>query len=136
MIDTRTPTQRSHIMRSVGTKNTGPELQLRKMLHHAGYRYRLHGKMLPGRPDLVFPGRRKVIFVHGCFWHGHDCFKGRAPKSKGEYWKPKLAANQQRDARNMGDLRKLGWDSLVVWQCELKEPVAVLQRVEKFLRSG
>jgi DNA mismatch endonuclease (patch repair protein) len=123
-------------MRAVGTKNTGPELQLRKLLHNAGYRFRLHKKELPGRPDLVFPGRRKVIFVHGCFWHGHRCSKGRAPKSKTDYWAPKLAANQARDARNISDLNQLGWDALVVWQCELKEPVAALQRVEKFLQNG
>lgn len=123
-------------MRSVGTKNTGPELQLRKLLHNVGYRYRLHGSTLPGRPDLVFSGRRKVIFVHGCFWHGHGCSKGRAPKSKSDYWGPKLAANQARDAQNISDLKKLGWDALVVWQCELKEPVATLQRVEKFLQNG
>lgn len=136
MADTRTPIQRSNIMRSVGTKNTGPEQQLRKLLYGAGYRYRLHGKQLPGRPDLVFPGRRKVIFVHGCFWHGHGCAKGRLPKSKLEYWGPKLAANQQRDSRNIRDLRQLGWDALVVWQCELREPVSALQRVEEFLQSG
>jgi DNA mismatch endonuclease (patch repair protein) len=93
-------------------------------------------KKLPGRPDLVFPGRRKVIFMHGCFWHGHGCSKGRAPKSKAEYWEPKLAANQTRDARNIDDLKELGWDALIVWQCELKEPVAVLQRVQKFLQIG
>jgi len=106
------------------------------MLHRAGYRYRLHAKKLPGRPDLVFPGRHKVIFVHGCFWHGHGCGKGRAPKSKMEYWAPKLEANQARDARNIGDLSRLGWDALIVWQCELKEPVAVMQRVKKFLDHG
>jgi DNA mismatch endonuclease, patch repair protein len=123
-------------MRSVGTKNTGPELQLRKLLYGAGYRYHLHGKKLPGRPDLVFPGRRKVIFVHGCFWHGHGCAKGRPPKSKSEYWAPKLATNRARDARNIADLNRLGWDALVIWQCEMKEPVSLLQRVEKFLQSG
>jgi DNA mismatch endonuclease (patch repair protein) len=123
-------------MRAVGTKNTGPELHLRKMLHRAGYRYRLHEKTLPGRPDLVFPRRRKVVFVHGCFWHGHGCAKGRPPKSKAEYWEPKLATNRARDARNIKDLSTLGWTSLVVWQCELKEPVSLLQRVGKFLQSG
>lgn len=123
-------------MRSVGTKNTGPELKLRRMLHKAGYRYRLHGRKLPGRPDLVFSARRKVVFVHGCFWHGHGCSKGQPPKSKPDYWAPKLAANKARDARRVEELRELGWDSMTVWQCELKEPVAVLQRVRKFLDDG
>jgi len=134
--DTRTPTQRSFIMRSVGTKDTGPEMQLRKMLHRAGYRYRLHVKKLPGRPDLVFPQRRKIVFVHGCFWHGHGCSKGQPPKSKSYYWSPKLAANKARDARRIDELGKLGWQSMTVWQCELRDPVAALQRVQKFLDNG
>lgn len=123
-------------MKAVGTKDTGPELALRKLIHRAGYRYRLHEKKLPGRPDLVFPGRHKAIFVHGCFWHGHGCSKGKAPKSKLEYWGPKLVANKARDARNIAELRQLGWGTLVIWQCELTDPVATLQRAEKFLQSG
>ncbi|MEO5972294.1 MAG: DNA mismatch endonuclease Vsr [Sphingomicrobium sp.] len=136
MVDTRTPIQRSKIMSSVGTKDTGPEMRLRRVLHSAGFRYRLHPKNLPGRPDIVFPARRKVIFVHGCFWHAHGCTKGRPPKSKAEYWGPKLAANKDRDVRRIHQLRELGWRSLTVWQCELADPVAVLQRVQKFLDNG
>ena len=136
MADTRSPEQRSRIMRSVRTKNTGPEMLLRRLLFKEGYRYRLHSKNLPGRPDLAFPGRRKVVFVHGCFWHGHDCAKGRAPKSRVDYWGPKLASNQERDARRVNELNELGWSSLTVWQCELNDTVAALQRVKKFLDNG
>src|SRR5712664_2810518 len=99
MADTRTKEQRSRIMKSVGTYHTGPELTVRRLLHRLGYRYRLHRRDLPGRPDIVFPGRRKAIFIHGCFWHGHDCSKGKLPKSRTEYWTAKIRANQDRDAR-------------------------------------
>jgi DNA mismatch endonuclease, patch repair protein len=98
-MDTRTPDQRSRIMQAVKQKDTGPELLLRRALHRLGYRYRTHAKDLPGRPDLVFASRKKVIFVHGCFWHGHDCSKGRLPKSRPEYWIPKIEANKARDER-------------------------------------
>lgn len=119
MVDTRTPEQRRRIMQSVGTKDTGPEMTVRRLLHRLGYRYRLHPKHLPGRPDIALPGRRKAIFVHGCFWHGHECQKGRAPKSKLDYWGPKLDANRERDARKEAELRALGWDVGTVWQCEI-----------------
>src|SRR3712207_4654869 len=114
-MDTRSPEQRSRIMRSVGTQNTGPEWIVRRLLHSNGYRYRLHPKRLPGKPDIVFPSRRKAIFVHGCFWHGHKCDKGRAPKSRLDYWAPKLEANAARDARNLRQLADLGWEALTVW---------------------
>jgi DNA mismatch endonuclease (patch repair protein) len=91
---------------------------------------------MPGTPDIVFASRRRVVFVHGCFWHGHGCSKGQPPKSKSDYWAPKLAANTARDARRIKELHALGWQSMTVWQCELKEPVAVLQRVKKFLDNG
>lgn len=123
-------------MSSVGTKNTGPELTLRRMLHRDGYRYRLHAKNLPGRPDIVFPNRRKAIFVHGCFWHGHDCSKGRPPKSRGDYWTPKLLANKARDARRIEELANLGWTSITVWQCQLADPEGTLRLVKKFLENG
>jgi DNA mismatch endonuclease (patch repair protein) len=123
-------------MSSVGTKNTGPELVLRRLLHRSGYRYRIHPKNLPGKPDIAFPGRRKAIFVHGCFWHGHGCSKGQPPKSREDYWKPKLLANKQRDERRIRELGDLGWSSMVVWQCELVDPQKALQRVEKFLENG
>jgi DNA mismatch endonuclease, patch repair protein len=118
-------------MASVGTRNTSPELAVRRLVHRPGYRYGLHSKRLPGKPDLVFSSRRKVIFVHGCFWHGHEgCEKSRPPKSRLTYWLPKLEQNKIRDARNVETLRKLGWSSLAVWQCELKdeqEQVKILQ---------
>src|SRR5690348_10768683 len=97
MADTRTPAQRSRIMASVQQRNTGPEWIVRRLLHSNGHRYRLHSKKLPGKPDIVFGARKKAIFVHGCFWHGHDCAKGRSPKSRLDYWGPKLEANRRRD---------------------------------------
>jgi DNA mismatch endonuclease, patch repair protein len=126
MADTRTSEKRRKIMQSVGVKNTGPELTLRRLLHVLGFRYRLHSKNLPGKPDLVFPKRKKVIFVHGCFWHSHGCKKGQAPKSRLNYWEPKLAANRERDKRNREQLHDLGWSVLTIWACE--KPSDVLQR--------
>lgn len=120
-------------MQSVGTKHTGPEMQVRAILTRLGYRYRLHRKDLPGSPDIAFIGRRKAIFVHGCFWHGHECQKGRAPKSRLDYWGPKLAANRERDERNAERLRSLGWSVLTVWQCELADEAEVAERLANFL---
>jgi DNA mismatch endonuclease (patch repair protein) len=120
-------------MRAVGTAHTGPEWIVRRLLHKNGYRYRLHAKRLPGRPDVVFPSRRKAIFVHGCFWHGHGCSKGRAPKSKLDYWGPKLDQNAARDRRNEDDLRRLGWETLTVWQCETKDEAELLARLKSFV---
>lgn len=122
-------------MRSVRQKDTGPELAIRKALFALGYRYRLHSPNLPGRPDIVFPSRRKAIFVHGCFWHSHDCPKGKAPKSRSDYWLPKLQANVARDARALDNLKKQGWRTLVIWQCEIDKIDTVLSDVEKFLRD-
>jgi DNA mismatch endonuclease (patch repair protein) len=132
-IDTRSPQKRSKIMSAVRTKNTGPEVALRRMLHRAGYRYRLHAEDLPGRPDLVFRAKRKVIFVHGCFWHGHRCPKGRLPKSRLDYWGPKISGNKQRDATALKRLHLIGWKYAVVWQCELKRPEHLLLRLFQFL---
>ncbi len=130
-----TTPERSALMRAVRRRDTAPELFLRRMLHARGWRYRLHRKDLPGSPDIVFPSRRKVIFVHGCFWHAHDCRLGRAPKSRKEFWSAKRQNNQARDKRAEAALRKLGWGSLVVWQCELKDAEAALLKTEKFLRG-
>lgn len=135
MVDTRTRAQRSRIMASVGQRNTGPEWIVRRLLHAAGYRYRLHAKDLPGTPDIVFRRLKKAIFVHGCFWHGHGCPKGRAPKSKLEYWGPKLAANQNRDAQVLAELATSGWDTLVVWQCETKDIEALTEKLWVFLEG-
>ena len=133
MADTRSPEQRSRIMRAVGTKNTKPELELRRRLHAMGYRFRLHRRDLPGTPDIVFPARRRVIFVHGCFWHGHECAKGKASKSRQEYWGPKLATNRERDARNAQNLEALGWLPLTVWACELSQGDTLVHRIKNFL---
>lgn len=135
MTDTRTPAQRRRIMQSVKTKDTGPELQVRRMLFGLGFRYRLHDKRLPGRPDIVFPKKRKAIFVHGCFWHGHECSKGNAPKSKLEYWGPKLAANAERDAMQVTRIEQLGWSVLTVWQCQLKDADGIREIILSFLQD-
>ena len=120
-------------MQAVKTKNTGPEMTVRRALFASGYRYILHRRELPGCPDIAFPGRRKAIFVHGCFWHGHGCAKGRASKSRIEYWGPKLAANRSRDERNLVELGALGWDVFTVWQCELTDMENLLARLGTFL---
>lgn len=133
MTDTRTPSQRRHIMQSVRPKDTGPEVAVRKMLHSLGYRFRLHRKDLPGTPDIVFPRKKKVVFVHGCYWHGHECNKGRLPKSKLDYWQPKIARNRERDAEKSRLLEDLGWEVLTVWQCELRNPETLQDKLVKFL---
>ncbi len=108
---------------------------VRRLTHGAGFRYRLHRKDLPGKPDLCFPARRKVIFVHGCFWHGHDCKLGRLPKSRTEYWLPKIARNRERDAATVATLAALGWTVLTIWECETKDREALRERVVEFLRA-
>ena len=120
-------------MSKVGQKDTKPELMLRRALHAQGYRYRLHRRDLPGSPDLVFPARRKAIFVHGCFWHGHGCRWGKAPKSRAEYWLPKIEANKARDNRVLTLLGDKGWQAMVVWQCELRDLSSTVERVVTFL---
>lgn len=132
-MDTRSSDQRSRIMRAVGQKHTGPELIVRRLLHANGYRFRLHRRDLPGSPDLAFPGRRKALFVHGCFWHGHDCPKGQLPKSRPEYWVPKIDANKARDARKEAELRALGWEVATIWQCQTKDGPFLLDRLRSFL---
>ncbi len=132
-MDTRTPAKRSEIMASVRSKNTGPELVVRKWLTSKGYRYRLQRKDLPGCPDIVFPARRKVIFVHGCFWHGHRCAKGRPPKSRLNYWLPKLDENKKRDARNIRKLKRSGWGVMTIWQCQIKDMAVIGEKIRVFL---
>ena len=133
MADTRTPEQRRRIMQSVKTENTGPELVVRRLLHGMGYRYRLHRRDLPGKPDIVFVSRRKAIFVHGCFWHGHACPKGRLPKSRLDYWQPKLDKNMTRDRTKIEQLESLGWSVLVIWQCETVDKEALTARLQDFV---
>lgn len=133
-MDKLSPARRSENMRRIRSRDTSPERVLRKLIHSLGYRFRLHRKDLPGKPDLVFPGRNKVIFIHGCFWHLHSgCREGRVPSSRGEYWGPKLARNKSRDAQNACALLEDGWDVLVVWECELKNMQAVTEALQDFL---
>lgn len=135
-MDTLTPEQRSERMSRVRGKDTKPELVVRRLVHGLGYRFRLHRRDLPGSPDLVFPGRRKVIWVHGCFWHQHpdpNCKLARMPKSRLEFWEAKLSANRERDAVKMAELTALGWDALVVWECEIKDKGVLAARLKEFL---
>jgi DNA mismatch endonuclease (patch repair protein) len=132
-MDTFTPAERSAVMRRVRGKDTQPEMAVRSMVHRLGFRYALHRRDLPGNPDLVFPARDRVIFVHGCFWHGHSCRAGRnRPSSNCAYWTAKLDRNQARDAANRRRLRKLGWRILVVWECELQNPERLRTRIARF----
>jgi DNA mismatch endonuclease, patch repair protein len=121
-------------MQAVKGKDTAPELLVRRLLHAQGYRYRLHNAKLPGRPDLVFAGRKKVIFINGCFWHGHDCTRGsRIPKTNREYWTAKVARNRTRDIACRKALESAGWRVLVLWECELRSG-QLLRRLRRFLR--
>lgn len=120
MADIISPEQRSALMSRIRGKNTGIELEVRKGLHTLGFRYRLGGAGLPGRPDIVLPKHRTVVFVHGCFWHRHDCHLFRWPKSRPEFWKEKITANQERDRRSVGKLKDLGWKVETIWECELR----------------
>ncbi len=118
MADMYSSVKRSEIMRSITSRSTEPEIRVRRVLHRLGYRFRLHRQDLPGKPDIVLPRWKVAIFVHGCFWHGHDCCEGHIPKSNVGYWAPKLERNRQRDAENLAKLLQLGWAPLVVWECQ------------------
>jgi DNA mismatch endonuclease (patch repair protein) len=124
---------RSQMMAAVRSKNTQPEMLVRRLVHSMGYRYRIHKQGLPGKPDLVFAGRRKVIFVHGCFWHQHDCKGSHLPKSNQGYWLPKLERNRIRDAEHLKALRDRGWRCLILWECELCKGEALRRRILRFL---
>ncbi|WP_241163242.1 very short patch repair endonuclease [Ralstonia solanacearum] len=127
---------RSAQMALVRSRDTKPEMRVRKALHAAGLRYRLHDRRLPGTPDLVFPSRRIVVFVHGCFWHRHPgCTAARLPKSRKEFWEPKLAGNVERDKRTQEELQALGWTVLVIWECETKSADA-LMRLERRIANA
>jgi len=132
-VPARTAAQNSAIMRGVRHKDTRPEWTVRRVVHGLGYRYRLHGAKLPGKPDLVFANRRSVIFVHGCFWHAHGCGSDRPPRTRVEFWSEKLAANRRRDEANRRRLESLGWRVLVVWECELADTEALQSRLIRFL---
>ena len=117
MSDVFSPEKRSKVMSRIRSVDTAPEITVRRALHHIGYRYRLHDKKLPGKPDVVLPKYRTVVQVRGCFWHGHGCKRSFTPKSRKHYWLPKLRMNKSRDRRNDRDLRRMGWRVLVVWEC-------------------
>jgi DNA mismatch endonuclease Vsr len=130
------PDLRRKMMSAVRARDTRPELAVRSMLHAMGYRFRLHRRDLPGRPDVVLPGRRKVVLVHGCFWHQHPsptCRAAQMPRTRQEYWGPKLMGNIARDRRDLEALKVAGWGVLVVWECELVGPADLVQRLRSFL---
>jgi DNA mismatch endonuclease, patch repair protein len=135
--DVHTPEQRTRNMAAIRGKDTKPEMVVRRLVHRLGYRFRLHRRDLPGTPDIVFPSRRKAIFVHGCFWHCHDCKYGSVrTKANAEFWRKKRTGNVARDVRNLSELAKQGWKILVLWECSLKDKRArVLEtKIRKFLR--
>ena len=133
-MDTVSAVRRSEIMSRVPSRGSQPEMTVRRLVHGLGYRYRLHGKGLPGRPDLVFSRHRRVIFVHGCFWHRHPgCALARMPKSRVRFWRAKLDGNRERDLANLHELDRMGWRSLIVWECELRDIQSITERVVCFL---
>lgn len=134
--DKLSPAERSRLMKRIRGKNTKPEMYVRKMVWGMGKRYRLHGKDLPGKPDLVFRKAKKAIFVHGCFWHLHSgCSRYRLPLSRVDFWLPKLTENKRRDGRNIRALRRLGWRVLVVWECQLRHSDQLQRKLERFFTS-
>lgn len=137
-MDKITAEKRSKNMSAIRSRDTGPEMQVRRLIHGMGYRYRLHSTKLPGRPDLIFASKKKVIFVNGCFWHQHDdpsCPIARLPKSHKDYWLPKLARNRDRDRDRLDQLKKLGWSILVLWECEIEGKADLKDRIKSFLSS-
>ena len=134
MTDVYPPEKRSAVMRRVKGKDTSPELKVRKALTALGARYRLHRKDLPGSPDIVLPGRRLVLFVHGCFWHGHDCARGsRIPKANRDYWLGKVGRNRARDVASRAALEAAGWQVETLWECDLKDSAALTARLRHLL---
>ena len=134
MADVLTPEQRRLNMSRIRGRNTRPEMVVRRIAHRLGYRYRLHRKDLPGKPDLVFSSRKKVIFVHGCFFHMHDCRYGRVtPRTNAEFWQKKRLSNVERDRKNITALKETGWEVLIVWECQTKTPDILPQYITEFL---
>lgn len=133
MADPLSKEQRSRVMSRVKNKDTKPEVRVRSMLHQMGYRFRLHLRDLPGAPDIVLPRHRKAVFVHGCFWHSHDCPRGKRPSTRTEFWNAKLDRNVERDRTNRESLENQGWQVLTVWECELKDPDAVREKLRRFM---
>ena len=135
MPDIFAPEKRHEIMQNVKTKNTAPEIKLRSLLHKNGFRFRVNRKDLPGKPDIVLPKYRAVIFVHGCFWHGHDCPRGQRPQTNADFWNQKIDRNVIRDKSDVSLLESLGWRVLIVWECVIKKKneAVLLSRVKEFL---
>jgi DNA mismatch endonuclease (patch repair protein) len=133
MADILTPQERSALMSRIRGVNTQPELVIRRALHAMGYRFRLHARDLPGRPDIVLPSKRTVIFVHGCFWHRHDCGLAYTPKTRSEFWQKKFAGNVERDRRAKDALEAAGWHVIVIWECQLDKPSVLAARLAKRL---
>jgi DNA mismatch endonuclease (patch repair protein) len=125
--------RRSWLMSQIRGKDTLPELALRSLIHRMGFRFRLHRKDLPGKPDLVFPSKKKVIFLHGCFWHGHICKKKKMPKTRITYWNEKIDTNRSRDRRVIRQLGQSGWKALIIWECDLKKMERLKMKVTRFL---
>jgi DNA mismatch endonuclease (patch repair protein) len=135
MADVHTPEIRSRNMAAIRSRDTKPEIAVRRIVHRLGYRFRLTSR-LPGRPDLVLPRHRKVIFVHGCFWHMHDCRFGRVvPRTRSEFWTAKRLSNVERDRRALRELEEHGWEVLIIWECSLKNPIAVTSQLIRFLTA-
>lgn len=133
MVDQLSTAQRSALMARIRGKNTEPERVVRRLLHAMGFRFRLHRRDLPGTPDIVLPKQRAIIFVHGCWWHGHKCSAGRLPKTRVEFWSAKISANRDRDAKAVRALRTVGWSVLVVWECETRELAKLRRRLQRYL---
>ncbi|MBI3523412.1 MAG: DNA mismatch endonuclease Vsr [Betaproteobacteria bacterium] len=135
MVDVVDPATRSRMMAGIRAKDTAPELQIRRGLHRLGFRFRLHDKRLPGKPDLLLPKHSAVIFVHGCFWHGHDCPAFKWPKTRAEFWRSKIKHNRENDRRHVKMLRGLGWRVCVIWECSVRKPgaEALVARIARWL---
>lgn len=134
MSDVHTPEQRTRNMKAIRGRDTKPEMRVRSLAHRLGYRFRLHRKGLPGRPDLVFPGLKKVIFVHGCFWHQHPgCRYATRPRTREAFWAGKLDGNRARDLKQIAELERLGWEVLVIWECQTKDEDALRDQIRRFL---
>lgn len=137
MVDRFTPEARSRLMASIRGKDTKPEMVVRRLLHAMGYRFRLHRRDLPGTPDIVLPGRRAVVFVHGCFWHRHaGCRLAAIPATRRDFWEAKIAANKARDRRAVAQLRRDGWRVAVVWECQTRKPAGLDGRLRRFLETA
>jgi DNA mismatch endonuclease, patch repair protein len=135
-VDKVSQQQRSRNMAAVRRRDTVPEVRVRSCLHSIGLRFRLHDNRLPGSPDVTLRRHNAVVFVHGCFWHGHDCPRGKAPSTRQEFWLPKLIRNRERDQQQLRSLRDLGWRVLVVWECETKDRTRLTRRLERWFRSS